>query len=130
VLVAGDGKRFEPSLIHVPHATRAVMGVPALSVRDGQPTEKLRNRAIFIPPGPDDEVPMVAHDDVSENPQRHAPVRFGDDRVECGEIGILLEQPQSAIGPIENVVDISADKASGSARHPGNISATTNRVKK
>src|ERR1700728_290933 len=42
--------------------------------------------------------------------------------VERGEVGVLLEQPQAAIGSVQHMVGISAHDGSRSSRHPGNLS--------
>lgn len=108
MLVGGDGEAFEASLVDVPHAGRAMMRVPALRMRERQPAKEVGHLLVLPLAWPDDEVPMVPHQRIAEDPQRHALEGFRQQGVEGREIGFLFEQPQPAIGPIEDMVGVAA----------------------
>ena len=91
MLVGGDGKAFEAPLINVPHAGRAVMRMPALGMREGEPAKEVGDLLVLPLARPDDEVPMVGHHGVGEDAQRHAVEGFDDQVVEGGETCILLK---------------------------------------
>ena len=78
--------------------------------------------------GPDDKMPMVGHDDIAENAQWHAGVGLGDDLLKGGEVGILFEQPQPTVGPIEHMVNVAADDRPGCSGHADNLAAAADRV--
>ena len=124
MLVGGDRKRLEAALVDVAHAGRAVMGVPALRVGDGEPAEEFGDLLVLPLPRPDDEVPMVAHQRVAEDSQRNSLVGFFDHPLEGGEVGRLFEQPQPAIGSIEHMVRITTHDGSSTARHADDPTAS------
>jgi hypothetical protein len=45
---------------------------------------------------------------VAQDPQRHALERFNKHLLEGDEVGVLLEQPQPPIGPMEHMVRVTA----------------------
>jgi hypothetical protein len=56
VLILLDGKRLEAALVNVPRPRTVTMSVPALRVRQGQPTGEAGEFAVFA--RPDDQVPV------------------------------------------------------------------------
>ena len=121
VVVAGDRERLEAALINVAHAGGAVMGVEPLRMRDRQPAKELRNLLVPTAAGPDDEMPVVAHQHVGQNPQGDPLVGFEQNLLEGGEIGVLLEQPQPPVRSIEHVVSITADNGPSAPGHAHNV---------
>ena len=119
MFVGGDGKALEATLIDVAHARRAVVRVPALRMRDREPAKEFGNLLVLPLPGPDHKVPMVAHQRVAEDPQRHTLEGLGEHLLEGGEIGLLLEQSQPSIGSIEHMVRITTHDGASTPRHGG-----------
>jgi hypothetical protein len=72
----------------MPEPGRVVVRVPTLRVRQGQPPQEFRFLAILAGPGPDDHVPVIGHDAVSQDKQRHAQERLFQDAIE-GTIVVL-----------------------------------------
>jgi hypothetical protein len=124
-----DRKRFEPTLVDVSHPGRAMMGMIALRMGDSQPAEEIGNLRVLALLRPDDEVPMVAHQCIAENPQRHTLVGFGQHLFKRGKVGFLLEQPQLAIGSIEHMVNVAAENGTSAPWHAGKLSNHLQRVK-
>ena len=80
----------QTALVNVTHAKRAVMGMPTHGVRDGQPTKELGDFVILPPLGPDDKMPVVSHQGVGQDSQRHPFEDLGEDPFEGLEVGGLL----------------------------------------
>jgi len=90
VLTSLDWKGLESSLIEVAGADSFVCRVPAHGVRVRQPAEKVRHFAFT--PGLEDEVPMIPHDAIRQNPRRMFFKGLVDDAEECLVIRRLLER--------------------------------------
>ena len=82
------------------------MGVPALSVRQGQPADELRQLSIV--PGPDDQMPVIAHHAVSQEPRLRPFDRLGQDGFEGLVIGVFLENRHSRVGAVQDVINVTA----------------------
>ena len=67
------------------------MGVPTLGMREREPTKEFGDLAVLTLPGPNDEVPMVGHHRIAENPQWHAFIRLHQQLFEGREIALFLE---------------------------------------
>lgn len=125
MLVGFDGKRFKAALIEVAGAGRAVVGVPTLGMGEGEPAEEIGDLAVLALLGPDDHVPMVGHDRVSEDSQRRSLVGLGEDLLEGFVVGLLLEDGRARIGAIEDVVNVTADNGTRAPRHEIKLSVAS-----
>src|SRR5450759_4838450 len=101
----------------MPRSRRVVMGVPSLCVRHGQPPQELRDLAILADPGPDDHVPVIGHDAVSEDPERHASGCLFQDALEGGVVFLLQEKSGARIGAVQYVIDVTALDRTGASWH-------------
>ena len=108
-------KALEPSLIQMPMPHSGVCVLPTLGVRERQPSHEGGQLAIFL--RPQHQMKMIGHQAPGEDADRHALVCLGKHLFESDVILVLLEQPQSAIGAIEHVIDQSARSFSGDAGH-------------
>ena len=79
MLVGFDGKRLESSLVDVSHTDGAVMDVPTKRVGDGQPAKEFGHLLMLTLLGPDDKVPVVAHQRVAEDSKRNTLESLGQD---------------------------------------------------
>ena len=59
VVVILNGKGFEPPLINVAGSRAVAMGMPALSVRERQPSREIRKLPVEFRPG--DKMPVIRH---------------------------------------------------------------------
>ena len=106
MVVLLNRERLESALIDVPRAGRMPVGVPALRMGQRQPADESRQVAVLA--RPNDQMPMIRHDAVSEQPHRNSVERFVKHPFERFEIAVLLEQWQTLIGPIEGVINVAA----------------------
>ena len=68
-------KRFEAPLIQMPAARRVPMRMPALGVRQRQPGHEPRQ--VAISERPQNEMPVIGHEAIREQPHRDALLRLG-----------------------------------------------------
>src|SRR5436190_23303676 len=106
-----------------------MMGMPALRVRVRQPAEEVGDLRIVSASGPDDEVPVIGHHDISQDAQRYALLRFEQHFLKSLEIRLLAKQAQPAIGPIEHMIGVASDDRSCTAWHGRNLPNPTHPVK-
>ena len=86
-----------------------VMGVPALGVRQRQPMAEVRQFA--VPPRPKQQMPMIGHQAIRQ--QAHAGnvlQSFTKNTLEGFKVGVLGKHAQPPIGPIQNVVHVTAQR--------------------
>lgn len=91
MLVRRDRELLQSPLIDVPHARRPMMGMPVLRMRDGKPTKELGNLLVLACPGPDHEIPVIAHQYRAEYSQGDALVDLGEYLFEGREVGNFLQ---------------------------------------
>src|SRR4029077_20576098 len=101
----------------MPGARRVMMGVPALRMRYGHPTQELRDLAVLASPWPHDHVPVIGHDAVSENPQRHSQKCLFQDTLEGSVVFLLQKQSGARVGAIQDVISVASLDRSGSSWH-------------
>ena len=92
-----------------------------LGMRDGQPAEEIGDLALLAASRPDDEVPVIAHEDIGQHAQRDAGMSLGQHLLKGREIGILLEQPQPTIGSIEHMIRVTTHQRPGTPWHDGSL---------
>jgi hypothetical protein len=115
MLVLLAGYALEPALIQVPVAHRIVGLLPALGVGQCQPSHERRQFAIA--PRPEDQVPMIGHQAPAQHADRQTLVGLEQHPLEGLEVRVLLEQPQPAVGAVENVIDHPAGSDACLTRH-------------
>src|SRR5437764_2318890 len=123
MLVALHEKILEASLVDVPAADEVVRRLPARRVSQAQVSEELRELAVFL--GPDNEMPVIAHDVPGEQTRVKTLIRLQQHSIKRLEILLLLKQPQPAVGAVENMIDVSARSDAGDSGHAGRISEWT-----
>jgi len=115
VIVLLDGERFEAPLIHVPRASGFTLGMPALRVGQGQPTDEVRQFVVLA--RPNDEVPVIWHDAVAKQSSLTSLNRLSQHFFESVEIAIVLKDRALGIRAIEHVIDVSSGGDSTWATH-------------
>ena len=93
------------------------MCVPPLSVRHRQPAEELGHLLALAALRPDHEVPVIVHHDITQDPQRHALVGFGDDRFKRRKVGRPFEQPGPATRAVQHVIGVATNDCSCTSGH-------------
>lgn len=97
-----DRKGLVPTLVDMPGTRRLMGSVPPLRVCHGQPAHEgdqhtIRGRI-------EDEVPVVRHDAMCEDPHLRPLLRLSEDALECQVVGVGGEDRQAGIGSIEDMV--------------------------
>jgi hypothetical protein len=116
-----DGKALEPTLIEMPMSHRVVGVLPSLRVGQRQPAEKAGQFA--VPLWPEYHVPVVGHHEPVKDADRLPFVGQRHHLFKGEEILVLLEQPQPAVGAVQDMIDQSSRSDTGDARHWGSITA-------
>ena len=116
VLVLLDGERFESPLPDV--AGGLVVLVVAADVRREQPLHPAGQIAILA--RPEDQVKMIRHQAISEQPHRHDIVGGGEEADECLIIGRLVKHPLTGISAAEDVVAVATGRVAVRSGH-GNM---------
>src|SRR5208337_5630702 len=62
-------------------------------------------------------VPVIGHDAVPEDPQRHTEERLVQDALECGVVLFLQEKLGARIGAIQHVIDVTTLDRTGASGH-------------
>jgi hypothetical protein len=96
-------------------AGSVVMGVPPLGVGQGQPLHELGQ--VPIAPGPEQEVEVIGHQAVSQQPHIEPGHGFGQDPFERGEIAVVVEDSESGVGSVQSVIDKSALSGTSRSSH-------------
>src|SRR5262249_6567008 len=109
-----DGKRLEAALVNRSGSLSVMVGVPAPHMRDRQPLQISAERAIFL--GPNDQVPMVRHDQEAEKAHVETLPGLPQDLLEGGVIG-FVKQGSASNCTVENVVDVTSIRATGATSH-------------
>jgi hypothetical protein len=94
---------------------RAVLGVPALRVRNGEPPEGIGDLRFLVASRPNDEVPVIATQRTGQHAQRHPRASLGQHLLKRGEVGLFLEQPQPTVGSIEHMLRRAAHQRPGTS---------------
>ncbi len=110
---------LESSLVQMSGTTGAVMRMPTHAVRYRQPLKEITDFAIRL--RPNDEMPVIGHDDEIQNPKRNPLTCLFHDSLEGLVITCLFEQRQSRHGSIETVKHHFRRANSLSSRHPGSL---------
>ena len=98
-------KRLEPPLIDVAIAESSLGPHPTCGVRYREPLKEQAQLAIRI--RPHDKMPMVGHQAITADPQRHFGQRFGQRLFECFVVARLAERPHPPHATIEDMVSKS-----------------------
>jgi hypothetical protein len=96
-------------------AGRSVVRMPPLGVRHGEPAHEPGEVAILA--GPEQDVEVVGHQAVSQQPHVTAHHRLREDALECRIFLVGLEDSQPGIGPIQGVVDEATFRRSSWSWH-------------
>ena len=110
MVVAFDRERLEPALIKMAGSCAMIMSMPALGVRERQPTKKGGDQLALPTFGPHHKMPVIGHHTIGENSKWHALESFLQNAFERLVVILLLEQREPRFGSIENVIRISADQ--------------------
>jgi hypothetical protein len=105
VVVFLNGKRLEAALVNVARSARMTMRMPALGVRQCQPADKPREFALLS--RPDNEVPVVRHEAIGQQPGLCALHGLGQRLLEREVIRVVVEDAHPRIGPVEHVVHVT-----------------------
>ena len=119
MVVVLDRKCLEASLIQMSAAGRVMVSVPALRVRQRQPAQKRGQFAILF--RPKEEMPMVRHETIAEQPNVGPVHRFDKNPLERLEIGILLEQRPPGHASIGRMVNITPGSDASDSWHDSNL---------
>ena len=96
------GKRLKSALIDRPGAGAMMMRMPALRMRDRDPAEHLGEFAIM--PRPEEEMPMIGHEAIGCDANLGLSVGLSENFLKRGVVRGLLEQPESADTPIQDMI--------------------------
>jgi hypothetical protein len=116
MVVRLHGERFEPALREVAGSGRVAVGVPALGVRHGEPAHERGEVAIGA--RPEQEMKVVGHHAIGQQPHVLTRDGLGEDSLECGVITVGLEEGQAGVAAVEGVVDEAALRRSSWSWHP------------
>jgi len=102
MLIGLDRKGFEAALIDRACSGGVVMGMPALRMRDGDPTEDFRKFPVL--PGPEEEMPMIRHEAIGGNADLGLGVGLGENLFKGGVISGCLKERESSDTTIQDVI--------------------------
>ena len=120
MVVGLHGERFETSLVKVTGTGGAVMGMPALSVSQGQPLHELGE--VTVAAGPKQEVEMIGHQAVGQQPHGVPGHCFSQDRSNAAKSPVVLKDGEPGVGPVERVINKSALGSAQRSSHGTQIS--------
>jgi hypothetical protein len=115
VLVGLHGERLETTLVQMTGAGGLVMGVPPLGMGQGQPLHELGQ--VPIAAGPEQEVEVIGHQEISQQPHIEPGHGFGQDPFERGEIAVVVEDSESGVGSVQSVIDKSVPSGTSRSSH-------------
>ena len=96
-------KRLESPLIKVPGTRRFTMSVPSLRVSQRQPADKPRQLIIFL--RPHDQMPVISHQAIGQQPCSRPSHRFLKHGFECDEIFILRKDRAPRVRTVQNMIN-------------------------
>ena len=108
-------KTLKTPLIEMSGPDGPMSSVPSLGMGQRHPTHKLRQITIIT--GPQKQMPVIAHDTVSANTHPDPLNTLSQNLLKSQKIGVLTKYPQSTIGPVKNVINVSTQCYSISSRH-------------
>ena len=117
VLVILHGEGLEAALIKMARPDGVVMCVPPLRVSQRQPAHELGQ--IAVASRPQDQVPMIRHQTIRENPHVHPGQSFFQDALERRVVFRLLKDRRPRIRAIQNVKHHPAVIRSFGSSHDG-----------
>ena len=113
VLVLCHGNAMESPLVQVPRTTAVTVLVVPADVRHTHPAHQPPQR--HGGPRPDDKMPMVEHQAISQQIHRITLQPLGQHSLERVVVALLVKQSQATVSAIENVIDHPCfDRPSGS----------------
>src|SRR5438552_13332207 len=92
-----------------------MMRMPALRVRHRQQAKILRQLSITL--RPNDQMPVIGHEAVAQQPHRHPPRHVREDFLEGEIIAGFFEDDAASDGAVENMIRVPAGGNSRSPRH-------------
>lgn len=115
MVVALDREGFESPLIEMARPDRMSMRVPPLGVGHRQPTHEPRE--VSIGAGPENQMEVVGHDAVCQEPHGVARDRLAQDALEGEIIRRGVKNAGAGVGAVDRVVDDSTFLCSNMATH-------------
>jgi hypothetical protein len=106
MMIALHRKTLEPALIQVALTDRFAVLAPPPDVSGTDPLHELGE--VIGVPGPENEVPVIAHQAVAQNPHPGAPAALFQQLEKREKIAGLLEDVQPAVAAVEHVKHDSA----------------------
>ena len=103
VIIIMHGKRLEASLIKISRAGRFAMSVPSLRLSQRQPADKPRQIIIFL--RPHDQMPVISHQAIGQQPCSRPSHRFLKHGFECDEIFILRKDRAPRVRTVQNMIN-------------------------
>src|ERR1700677_2772948 len=106
----------------------AIMRVPALRVRQRKIVSKIRQLAVASRPA--HEVPVIRHQAIGQQTHsRHVLERLGQNTLEGLVIAYLLKKRHPPIGPVEDMVNVAAQRNSPWSSHGESLASGHTAVK-
>ena len=116
-----DGKGLKSALIEVSRSGGLVLGVPPLGMGERKPTHEARE--VVVGAGPDDQVEVIGHDAVGEEPNGDSLVGLGQDVYEGVVVASVLKKSEASVRSVQNMVN---EAALGGAKLSGHDPSLTN----
>ncbi len=114
VLVALDGERFEPTLVHMPHSGRVVVGVVSLGVISlsvSQPEVMTETPHFTVLPWANQKVIVIWHQAVREKFYLESLQSLIEDFSKGFVVRILFKNGGTEVRPVEHVIAMPAASA-------------------
>ncbi len=106
---------FEAALIDMAASQRMVMSMPTHGMGLREPLRE--GREFPLPPRPNDEVPMIGHQAIGEQPGRMRLQRLAQHAFKGLVVAIFLKQRQARNGPVQHVIDVTRSRSTGNTGH-------------
>lgn len=117
MLVILHWERFEPSLVDGAGTCGLEVSVPSLGVCQRKPSHELGDLVVVSQPRPIDQMPVVRHQTVGQDPDRLAVVSFLKHTLKRFVIRITFEEPFAPDRSVQHVVDHPSDNRTSSPGH-------------
>ena len=117
IFIGLDGKRLVAALIDMAVSDAPPMTLPAGHVSDRQSLHEGREFAVVL--RPQNQVPMIGHEDITANAHGAGLKRLGHDPFKRLIVGVFEKQAGSPHASIQYVVDNSAWSNAASSWHAG-----------